>query len=131
VIEVRFEDESSFVFLLLLSGHMTGWTKGETTDSFRNTLRRFVDQSRAANVEPILVTPMTRRKFRDGEIVTTLRPYAEAMLVVGKEKRFYFRRLPPRKAQTRRHGCHNVARPRQPNSGLRHHRTHQSSTVSS
>ncbi|MCA9021111.1 MAG: hypothetical protein KDA74_13270, partial [Planctomycetaceae bacterium] len=45
-----------------------------------------IDEARAANIKPILVTPMTRRRFENGQIWTILRPYADAMIKVGKEK---------------------------------------------
>ncbi|MCA9073088.1 MAG: hypothetical protein KDA84_29400, partial [Planctomycetaceae bacterium] len=53
---------------------------------FRDYLRSYIEESREIGAKPILVTPMTRRQFQNGEIRTILRPYAEAMLAVGKEK---------------------------------------------
>jgi lysophospholipase L1-like esterase len=34
----------------------------------------------------VLVTPVSRRTFKDGKIQTTLEPYADAMVIVGQEK---------------------------------------------
>ena len=53
---------------------------------FQDYLRQYIDQSRAAGAKPILVTPVARRTFVGGKIHTTLQPYADAMLKVGKEK---------------------------------------------
>ncbi len=53
---------------------------------FRDNLRRYIAEAREINATPILVTPMTRRQFRSGKIHTILRPYAEAMLAVGREQ---------------------------------------------
>jgi pectinesterase len=56
-----------------------------TTD-FPQHLRRLIDDCRAHQAQPILVTPVARRTFRDGKLSDSLRPYAEAMHLVGKEK---------------------------------------------
>jgi lysophospholipase L1-like esterase len=53
---------------------------------FPQHLRRFIDDCRAHQAQPILVTPVARRTFRDGKITDSLRPYAESMLLVGREK---------------------------------------------
>lgn len=52
---------------------------------FPQHLRRFITDCRAFHAQPILVTPVARRTFRDGKLVDILRPYAEAMLRVGRE----------------------------------------------
>ena len=60
-------------------------TNAET--DYRDYLRQYIDESRAAGAVPILVTPMHRRKFNeDGTLKDTLQPYADAMKAVGKEK---------------------------------------------
>lgn len=58
----------------------------DATTEFPQNLRRFIDDCRAHQAQPILVTPVARRTFRDGKLTDSLRPYAEAMLLVGKEK---------------------------------------------
>jgi hypothetical protein len=46
-----------------------------------------VDEARAAEITPVLVTPLTRRTWtNDGTIASTLTEYAEATSVVAKEK---------------------------------------------
>ena len=65
--------------------------KPESTDAataYRDYLRRYIDEARAAGATPILVTPMVRRTFKpDGTLDDTLAPYAEAMKAVALEKR--------------------------------------------
>ena len=80
-------------FVLIQFGHNDshGAGKPEATDAatdYRDFLRRYVDDSRAANAVPIFVTPMHRRTFdRDGKLTDILQPYADAMKVVATEKK--------------------------------------------
>ncbi len=49
-------------------------------------LRRFVTQARAAGIQPILVTPLTRRYFgQDGRIHSDLTAYCQAMRAVATQ----------------------------------------------
>ncbi len=77
-------------YLFIQFGHNDSHLNEEkSTDAatdFRDYLRRYIDEARRAGMKPVLITPMTRRHFRDNKIVTSLRPFAEAMLIVGKEK---------------------------------------------
>lgn len=77
-------------FLIIQFGHNDSHKNEEkSTDAetdFRKYLRRYIEEARDVGMRPILVSPMTRRRFKDGKIWTTLRPYAEATLIVGKEK---------------------------------------------
>lgn len=77
-------------YLLIQFGHNDCPGKGErTTDpatDYQQYLRQYIDDARAVNMNPILITPVTRRRFKNDMIWTTLRPYAEAMLKVGREK---------------------------------------------
>ncbi len=52
---------------------------------FRDQMRQYIAEARAAGAMPILVTPVARRTFADGNATTTLTPYADAMHAVGKE----------------------------------------------
>jgi lysophospholipase L1-like esterase len=52
---------------------------------FQSYLRQYIDEARAAGAKPVLITPVARRTFADGKIITGLQPYADAMLKVGKE----------------------------------------------
>ena len=61
---------------------------GRSTDlasEFPANLRRYVEETRAAGAKPILVTPLTRRFFKDGQITRDLDPWAEAVRKVAKE----------------------------------------------
>ncbi|HAH48100.1 rhamnogalacturonan acetylesterase [Gimesia sp.] len=77
-------------YLFIQFGHNDCPGKGDReTDpatTYQQYLKQYIDEARAANIKPILVTPMTRRRFENGQIVTILRPYADAMLKVGKEQ---------------------------------------------
>ncbi len=76
-------------FVFIQFGHNDQPGKGDrATDpqgDFQDNLRRYIREARAAGATPILVTPVARRTFRNGSPVTTLQPYADAMLQVGKE----------------------------------------------
>ena len=51
-----------------------------------DNLRQFVTEARAAGVQPILVTPLTRRYFgSDGRIHSDLTAYSNAMIDVAKQ----------------------------------------------
>ncbi|WP_339733761.1 rhamnogalacturonan acetylesterase [uncultured Gimesia sp.] len=77
-------------YLFIQFGHNDCPGKGDReTDpatTYQDYLRQYIDEARAANIKPVLVTPMTRRRFQNGMIWTILRPYADAMLKVGREK---------------------------------------------
>ena len=78
-------------FVLIQFGHNDSHGAGrpESTDAatdFRDFLRRYLREARAAGATPILVTPMHRRTFaRDGSLEDILRPYADVMRVVAAE----------------------------------------------
>lgn len=79
--------------VLIQFGHNDshGAARPEATDAatdYRDFLRRYVDESRAASATPILVTPMHRRTFdADGKLKDILQPYADAMKAVAAEKK--------------------------------------------
>ncbi len=78
-------------YLFIQFGHNDCPEKGEReTDpgsDYMEYLRRYVDEGREAGATPILVSPLTRRRFgKDGKIRTKLRPYADAMISVGTER---------------------------------------------
>lgn len=77
-------------YLFIQFGHNDCPGKGDReTDpatTFQQYLKQYINEARAASIKPILVTPMTRRRFKNGQIWTILRPYAEAMIKVGKEE---------------------------------------------
>ena len=81
-------ERGDYVFIQF--GHNDGPNKGDrATDpktDFRDNLRRFIDEVRAAGGKPVLVTSVARRTFVDGKIEGSLGPHVEATLAVGREK---------------------------------------------
>jgi lysophospholipase L1-like esterase len=79
-------------YLLIQFGHNDQPGKGPARESahdgaFREHLKRYVDEARAAGIQPILITSLTRRKWnRDDKIEPTLAEYALATTLVAKEK---------------------------------------------
>jgi len=78
------------IWVLIQFGHNDQPGKpGRSTDlatEFPANLARYVDQARAAGAKPILVTPLTRRMFKDGKLDNDLIPWAEAARRVAKQK---------------------------------------------
>ncbi len=83
--------ESAPDWVLIQFGHNDQPNKGErATDpqpggDYRENLRRYVSEVRAAGAAPVLVTPPARRTFVDGTLADTLAPYVEAMKSVAAE----------------------------------------------
>lgn len=59
------------------------YTDPDTT--YREFLKKFIDEARSKQATPILVTPVCRRYFRNGKLVNTLGKYPAAMKIVAKE----------------------------------------------
>jgi lysophospholipase L1-like esterase len=59
--------------------------RSTTLPEFRANMRRYVDEVRAAGAEPVLVTPLTRRSFKDSQLVDDLAPWADATRAVARE----------------------------------------------
>ena len=77
--------------VLIQFGHNDSHAKDkpESTDADTNYsefLRKYVDDVRAAQATPILITPMHRGKFEKGRISAELQPYADAMKKIAREK---------------------------------------------
>lgn len=83
-------DAPRTTYVLIQFGHNDQPGKAErTTDlatEFPANIARYVDEARAAGATPVLVTPLTRRSFKDGVLQNDLRPWAETTLRVAKEK---------------------------------------------
>ncbi len=61
---------------------------GRSTDlatEFPANLRRYVAEARAAGAEPILLTPLTRRQFKDGKLDRDLEPWSASIRKVAAE----------------------------------------------
>jgi lysophospholipase L1-like esterase len=79
------------VWVLIQFGHNDQPGKpGRSTDlatEFPANLARYVDEARAAGARPVLVTPLTRRTFKDGKLQNDLEPWAAAVRKVAAEKK--------------------------------------------
>ena len=77
------------VYVLIQFGHNDQPGKpGRSTDlerEFPDNLRRYVEEVRAAGAVPVLLTPLTRRQFKDGELLDDLAPWAESIRRVARE----------------------------------------------
>lgn len=77
------------VWMLIQFGHNDQPGKpGRSTDlasEFPANLRRYVAEARAAGATPVLLTPLTRRTFKDGKLVRDLDPWADAVRRVARE----------------------------------------------
>jgi lysophospholipase L1-like esterase len=49
-------------------------------------MTRYVTEARAAGADVVLLTPLTRRTFKNGQLDNDLRPWAEAIIRVGAEQ---------------------------------------------
>ncbi|WP_454715968.1 rhamnogalacturonan acetylesterase [Caulobacter segnis] len=76
-------------YVLIQFGHNDQPGKpGRSTDlatEFPVNMKRYVDEVRAAGGKPILVTPLTRRSFKDGKLLDDLGPWADAVRKVAAE----------------------------------------------
>jgi lysophospholipase L1-like esterase len=77
--------------ILIQFGHNDQPGKGPERESaadgaFRDHLRQYVTEARAAGIRPVLVTSLTRRRWKpDGTIEATLQEYATATAIVAAE----------------------------------------------
>jgi lysophospholipase L1-like esterase len=87
---LRDKDAYRATYVLMQFGHNDQPNKpGRSTDvktEFPANLRRFVQEVRDAGAIPVLVTPLTRRMFRDGKLADSLGPWAEATRAVAGEQ---------------------------------------------
>lgn len=73
------------------------WTDEAT--EFPDNLRRFVKEARAAGAVPVLLTPLSRREFRNGKLQNTLASWSEQVRAVARELRVPLIDLNARSAQ--------------------------------
>src|SRR5215471_4503012 len=80
--QLRAKEAYSATYVLIQFGHNDQPGKpGRSTDlatEFPENLRRYVREVKAAGGKPVLVTPLTRRSFKNGILENTLEPWAEA-----------------------------------------------------
>jgi lysophospholipase L1-like esterase len=78
--------------ILIQFGHNDQPGKGperetDPATSYREFLGKYIDEARAAGAVPILVTSVVRRnRNAEGKIESTLTPWAEAAIAVGREE---------------------------------------------
>ena len=76
-------------YVLIQFGHNDQPGKpGRSTDlatEFPANLKRYVEETRARGAIPVLLTPLTRRQFVDGQLHNDLDPWAEAIRRVAAE----------------------------------------------
>jgi len=53
---------------------------------YKNNLMKFISETRAKNANPVLLTPVTRRRFEDGKIQETHIEYSRLALEVAAEQ---------------------------------------------
>jgi lysophospholipase L1-like esterase len=79
-------------YILIQFGHndMPGKGPERETDpqtTYTEFMTRYVDEARAGGAKPILVTSLTRRRFKNGKIDSDLWPYVDAVKKIAAEKR--------------------------------------------
>ncbi|WP_254507345.1 rhamnogalacturonan acetylesterase [Anatilimnocola floriformis] len=78
-------------YVLIQFGHNDQPGKGperetDPANTYRDQLKKYISEARAAGAKPILVTSLVRRIFTaDGKINSSLTPYAEAVKAVAAE----------------------------------------------
>ena len=76
-------------YVLIQFGHNDAYGRAERmTDlktEFPANLKRFVEETRAAGAVPVLVTPLSRRQFKDGKLIDDLIPWADTVRAVAAE----------------------------------------------
>jgi pectinesterase len=78
-------------YVLIQFGHNDQPGKGPDRESpadtaFRANMKRYVEEARAAGIQPVLVTSLVRRKFNaDGKIDSDLSDYVKAVMQVAAE----------------------------------------------
>jgi lysophospholipase L1-like esterase len=76
-------------WVLIQLGHNDQPGKQErSTDlatEFPANLRRYVEEARAAGAQPVLITPLTRRQFKVGQLQNDLAPWATATMKIAAD----------------------------------------------
>lgn len=76
------------VWVLIQFGHNDQPGNSRSTElaqEFPGYIRRYVEDAREAGATPVLITPLTRRMFKDGKLVNDLAPWADAIRAVAAE----------------------------------------------
>lgn len=81
------DKSAPLTYVLIQFGHNDQPGKpGRSTDlltEFPNNLTGYIQDVRALGAIPVLITPLSRRSFRDGIVQSDLRPWAETALTIA------------------------------------------------
>ncbi len=79
--------EKTYVLIQLGHNDQPGRPERSTdlATEFPANMKRFVDEVRSAGGVPVLVTPLIRRQFKDGQVFDDLAPWADAVAKVAKD----------------------------------------------
>lgn len=55
--------------------------------TYRANMERYVNEARAAGIRPVLVTPLSRREWKNGKIESSLAPYAGVVREIAAARR--------------------------------------------
>ena len=85
--ERTLKEEGDYILIQFGHNDQPGKAKSSPAEStFRENLKRMIDDARRRAMKPVLITPVARRTFdKSGHAASTLGPYAEAVKAVGKE----------------------------------------------
>ncbi|MGD0292615.1 MAG: GDSL-type esterase/lipase family protein [Terracidiphilus sp.] len=77
-------------YILIQFGHNDMPGKGPLRETDPDTtyaanMRRYIEQARAIGAQPVIVTSLSRRTYKDGKLVQDLKAYADAARRVGQE----------------------------------------------
>lgn len=61
-----------------------------TPDEYKTNILRFINETKAKKGVPVLLTPVSRRKFKDGVAVQTHEIYSEIVRTIAKETNVFF-----------------------------------------
>ncbi|MGA2672515.1 MAG: rhamnogalacturonan acetylesterase [Terracidiphilus sp.] len=78
-------------YILIQFGHndMTGKGPARETDpdtTYAANMRRYIEEARASGAHPVIVTSLSRRNYKDGNLVQDLKAYANAAKRVAIEQ---------------------------------------------
>ena len=78
-------------YVLIQFGHNDQPGKpGRSTDlqtEFPVNMARYVDDVKALGAAPVLVTPLTRRSFKEGKLENNLQPWADVIRAVARDRK--------------------------------------------
>lgn len=82
------QSKPEFVFIQFGHNDSHAPDRPESTNAatdYKDNLRKYISEARAAGITPVLVTPPHRRVFYSGKLNTEMQAYAESMKQVGVE----------------------------------------------